>query len=218
MKTKLLVTASLAVTAASSMAATNFIFNEAFSGGISSGLSDAAGLAAVNGLNYGVIIDLDGGPFQTTTYDALPGLPAAGIGTPLTTLNGLATDAVLVMAGDLTADQSFGNAFTDIGGGDHSVGGGVAGVTVNYDAGTAQGQFFQLIWFDAGFDGTGTAGSLASGEFVLPANLGGTFNVDDVFIGPDPVRSATGITFVPEPSAALLGAFGVLGLLRRRRA
>ncbi len=191
-------------------ASTLFQFNEFFSGGISSNLSDAIGSSAVNGLYWGVIVDKDGGGLSTTTFDPI----TLAFNSTIALTSGLAaTDAVLVIAGDFTGDQSFGGAFTDVGG-TTGTAGGVSGITVNYTNGIASGQSFLLVWFDP----SGTqAGSLASNEFLLPTDTGATLTVDDVFIGADPIRPATGITFVPEPSSLLLGALGALCLLRRKR-
>lgn len=192
------------------VASTTFSFNSAFLGGVSSHLSDAAGVAGVDGLPYGVLIDLDGGGFANTTYDPITHTPGATI--PLTS-GGLATDAVLVFAADLTSDTSAlleGAPVFGVPGGP----GGITSVVVNYTNGIAAGQTFEVIWFDPSL---GSAGLLGSAQFDIPADTGAFLTVDQVFQGVDPVRAADDITFVPEPSAALLGAFGVLGLLRRRR-
>lgn len=212
MKKLFFISLALGLGIGAASATTTFAFNE-FGGGISSSLSNAAGASNVNGLFYGVIIDKDGGGFATTTYD--PVVPVLGQTFSLTS-GGLSTDAVIVFAANLTGDQTFEGAFTDAGGGPSQQWGGVSGVSVSYTNGIAAGQTFQLIWFDPSL---GTAGVLSSNQFVIPTDAGATLDVDDVFLGADPIRAATGITFqvVPEPTTAILGAIGALGLLRRRR-
>jgi uncharacterized protein (TIGR03382 family) len=210
MKKLIITTFGLMAGWSASNAATVFQFNEAFSGGISSNLSNAAGLAATNGLFWGIIIDKDGGSLSRTTFD--PIVPTFSSVVALTA-GGAATDAIVVFADSFTADQSFGGGFTDVSG-TTGTAGGVSAITVNYTNGIVAGQTFQLIWFDSV---TKTAGVLSSPEFVVPADAGNVVTVDDVFIGADPIRAATGITFIPEPSTMMLGALGALGLLRRRR-
>lgn len=212
MKKLLLASVGALLGASFAGATTVFQFNEAFSGGISSNLSNAAGESATNGLFYGIIVYTAGSSSTTTTYD--PIVPALSSTLALTS-NGVATGAVVIFASDLTADQSFGGAFTDSGGVTGTAGG-VSGVTVTYNNGIASGQSFQLIWFDTNLQ---TAGVLSSSEFLIPADTGAALTVDDIFIGEDVVRAATGLSFgvIPEPSTALLGAIGALGLLRRRR-
>jgi len=210
MKKLLFTVAGLVCGISLSQGATVFQFNEAFSGGISSNLSNAAGVAATNGLFWGIIVDTNGGGLSTTTFD--PVLPVFSSTVALTS-GGAATDAVVVFAADFTGDQSFGGGFTDVSG-TTGTAGGVSALTVNYTNGIAVGQSFQIIWFDTT---NNTAGVLSSAEFLIPADAGSVVTVDNVFIGADPIRAATGLNFIPEPSTMLLGAFGALGLLRRRR-
>ena len=112
----------------------------------------------------------------------------------------------------------------------------------NLDTSTYSGKNFAIVWFDTGTTPANTTGNVANGtkfgivsgsNWQAPASSpGGTFNVGTAFTaitdgststaaqaGQSVVFSTYGTTFtvVPEPSAALLGAFGVLGLLRRRR-
>ncbi|MFT3991126.1 MAG: hypothetical protein QM680_06915 [Luteolibacter sp.] len=72
---------------------------------------------------------------------------------------------------------------------------------------------FLLVWFDP--SGT-SAGYIEDSSFTLPED-GALQDYDTVFLGEDPVLTATGITFVPEPSSTLLSLLGLLPLLRRRR-
>lgn len=85
---------------------------------------------------------------------------------------------------------------------------------------------FAVIWFDSTVTsatqalGAGTKyGILTDPLMVVPA-AGATQNVSSLFsTTPDPTKLANGrtVTGIPEPSSALLGAIGALGLLRRRR-
>lgn len=101
-------------------------------------------------------------------------------------------------------------------------------LTLNYTNGIAAGQQFRLIWFDTTVNAAGTVvagnaayGLLSNAVFVVPGDGTANLNLTSNFVGVDPVRTASN-TFapgaaVPEPSAALLGMIGALGLLRRRR-
>lgn len=88
------------------------------------------------------------------------------------------------------------------------------------------GNQFAVVWFDSTV--TSATQQLAGGNkyglitdpaWVVPA-AGATQNISTFFAtSPDPVKTASAftVTGIPEPSAALLGAIGALGLLRRRR-
>ena len=210
MKGKFLILVLSVIGAVSASASTTFTFNSPFVGGVSSNLSDASGTVGVNGLFYGVLVDTNGGSFASSTYDAVT-LSLGGVYSLKT--SGVATDAVLVLASDKTSNTS---AFLEggliVSGGN----GGVTSVTINYTNGIAAGQTFSLIWFDSS---NNTAGLLSSSQFILPTDSGSFVTADSVFVGVDPVRSATGVIFVPvpEPSVGVLGALGGLVLFRRRR-
>jgi hypothetical protein len=91
---------------------------------------------------------------------------------------------------------------------------------MNYSAGVAQGKPYAIVWFDkiavggTSFEGQGY-GVFQTG-LTLPADPG-TYNVSTNFAGADSLKTMDYALSVPEPSAALLGALGALGLLRRRR-
>lgn len=92
--------------------------------------------------------------------------------------------------------------------------------SMNYGGGVAQGMSYAIVWFDQlALGGTSLEGQkygiFATG-LLLPADPG-TYNVSASFAGADPLKTMDYVLTVPEPSAALLGALGVLGLLRRRR-
>jgi hypothetical protein len=83
---------------------------------------------------------------------------------------------------------------------------------------------FAIVWFDSTITsatqalGGGTKyGLLSNAAWTIPA-AGATQNISSFFsASPDPWKLANTFTVVPEPSAAILGAIGALGLLRRRR-
>ncbi len=88
------------------------------------------------------------------------------------------------------------------------------------------GNQFAIVWFDStvtsatqSLQGGMKYGLITDAAWTIPAG-GATRNISASFAGsPDPIKQANGftVTGVPEPSAALLGAIGALGLLRRRR-
>ncbi|MEM1084261.1 MAG: PEP-CTERM sorting domain-containing protein [Verrucomicrobiota bacterium] len=100
----------------------------------------------------------------------------------------------------------------------------IAGITTE-EPGTnpvAVGQPFLLVWFGTGVNqdsslaGGESYGVVSDASFQIPAG-GATVSYAAVFAAnPDPVRPADQLV-VPEPSVALLGGLGLLGLLRRRR-
>lgn len=106
----------------------------------------------------------------------------------------------------------------------------------NYASGMAANDRYALVWFD--YTSLGGAATLGGDKYGAWTRLNGTPTVTNSTILPaDPgsYTTATGpagnfgadntmatkvasLTLVPEPSTALLGALGALGLLRRRRA
>ena len=200
----LLAAVSIAATA-SSQAAVTITFNAAFAGGVSSNLANNAGVVS-NGMFYGIIVDGNGNGIGST-YDAID--PILG-GSFALTVGGLATDDFLFFASDLTADTTalLEGDFTTTGGS-----GSVSGVAFNFSGAAGAGDSYSLVWFDP--NGV-NAGALSNAAFVVPAD-GNVVTHDSPFVGVDPIRAANNITFVPEPSVALLGLFGAIGFLRRRR-
>ncbi len=64
--------------------------------------------------------------------------------------------------------------------------------------------------------GGGTAGMIIPANGATPFQGASTFAGGEIG-GSTPDSSYAAVTLIPEPSVALLGAFGALGLLRRRR-
>lgn len=103
--------------------------------------------------------------------------------------------------------------------------GNAAAVNIPYTNGVSLGDALGMIWFDQTPGAIGSSikwGLWQSGDVTMPADGG---NITISFLDQTNGGSApnglitTNITTaaIPEPSAALLGAIGALGLLRRRR-
>jgi len=206
MKKSLCVLLAFGVSFVSATGTVTLSFNAPFTGGVSSNLANASG-TVTNGMSWGIIVDANGNGFSTS-YD----LVSFSSGQHALSVGGVSSDDVLIISTDLTQNTS---AFLE---GDLTTSGGNGGVTsitnLAYSGNVASGDVFHLVWIDPSGN---TAGSLADASFVLPSDGSSSDAFAAAFVGTDPVRPATGITFVPEPSAALLGGFGALGLLRRRR-
>jgi hypothetical protein len=226
MKSKVATLAAMALTAGSAFSAVSLNFNAEFDTGVPQNLSNAAGVPT-NGLIWGVLIDTTGNGLVTSNVNKYDKVLTNGGNLTLGSnyiLNvaGLPTDDILYIATALTADTS---GSTE---GDALTTGGPGGIydlnNIAFANGVGTGDKFYVVWFD-GLQG----GTLTDTSFTIPAD-GALLNYGEPFVGVDPNRNAglayvgtsgtstgAGIAFVPEPSAALLGAFGVLGLLRRRR-
>lgn len=177
------------------------------------GFADASGSTAP-GLVWGIIASAD------TTYQTLsPGLVLS------TTTDGtaLGNGDFLFLSTNLTVDQTFG-AETGVGGKITNI----TGIQVNLGAGgansVATGYSYAVVWFNRGIavgdalEAGDSYGIITDPNFVIPAS-GATANHSAGFAGVnDPIKRANSVTLViPEPSVALLGAIGALGILRRRR-
>ncbi len=91
------------------------------------------------------------------------------------------------------------------------------GATLNTSSQFALVQFAETIDADTPLPDANDLNLFVGAPFaVLIGSTGGTASVDLNPIGLGTVTNPT-LALVPEPSVALLGAFGVLGLLRRRR-
>lgn len=205
---------TMTLSAAFSHSAVTLQFTQPFSttGGVASNFANAAGVAT-NGLIWGVIIDVDATGFFTT-YD--PFTPTSDT-TLILGSGGSATTNVLVTSNVNTANnavsQEFSSGFVpENAGGDGGIGA-VTNVAFGGANGVNQGDAFRLVWFDPSGS---SAGFVHDGSFVIPADSS-TADFSAVFRGADPIRPATGISIVPEPSTLLLSVVGVLALLRRKR-
>lgn len=171
---------------------------------------------------WGILVDSTGNGFLDGQY--LPGFSlAAGSGTnagaPLAlSTSGGVTDDYLVMSGNL---MNLTTTTTD---------GAVAGLnritglnSFNYVGQMGGGDAFKIIWFNQATLGGTAAEGLAYGTFqtptlnTLPPDPTASISYQSAFAGADTAKPMAFVAGVPEPSSALLGAIGALGLLRRRR-
>lgn len=171
---------------------------------------DTAGDGFINGLVT------TGNPISPFTIDAL------GVSTTV----GQTFGGDLIIA-RLSSSVSFGDTI-------------LSGAAAGLDASTYLSKNFAIIWFNsltsAGSETTasGNFGIARGADWTMPAANSGTFSfgttassLDQLTLGSTTTAaSGQGVAFatngatlsiVPEPSAALLGAIGALGLLRRRR-
>jgi hypothetical protein len=213
MRLPLIVATALIVAGSASAATVNIQFSSGTST-IATGFADASGNAAP-GLVWGIIISNGDNTFSPIT----PGFV-------LNATTGTGTDGVRIGS---TNDYFFGSGTltsTQGPGGEAGVLGKISQVTnITLGPGATTGAQFAIVWFDRTINsitGTVTAGTqyglLTDPSFIVPAG-GNTLSLADTYFASagDPVKSANTVTVVPEPSTALLGAVGALGLLRRRR-
>lgn len=173
-------------------------------------------------LIWGILVDSTGNGFLENDY--LPGFSlAAGSGTnagaplALSTANGV-TDDYLIMSGNLmnlTTNTNDGGAI------------GLNRITglnsFNYADQMNGGDSYKIIWFDRSVLGGVTVEGEKYGTFqpatlnTLPPDPTASISFQGAFAGADAAKPMSFVLGVPEPSSALLGAIGALGLLRRRR-
>lgn len=190
---------------------------------MSSGLTNAVNFAnslgvAQAGLAWGVIVDTGG---TGINYQNMLGttLSTSTSGIHLST-----SDDYLFLSTALSGTLPVNAAFGAESGATGQLGN-IASMIIGVPATNpvATGQAFALVWFDAGITQTSTLtdgkkfGFVENAAFLIPAG-GATTSYASVFsANPDAIRPASQLLGVPETSTALLGALGVLGLLRRRR-
>lgn len=194
----------------------------AFSGTTNYATNFLNGSGAGTVMIWGVLVDSTGNGFLENSY--LPGFSlAAGSGTnagapvALSTSGGV-TDDYLVMSGNL---MNLTTNTTDGG----SVGlNRITGLnSFNYVGQMGGGDAFKIIWFNQAALGGTAADGLQYGTFqtatlnTLPPDPTASISYQSAFAGADAAKPMGFVAGVPEPSAALLGALGALGLLRRRR-
>ncbi len=180
-------------------------------------LANFANGANVGGssLVWGIVIDAGGNGFSTT-YDAGLGLSAG-----IQTLAG--TDDVFFIQGLMnifTAAQVTNLQADGQAAGDNRV---TSASSIPFGVnGIGTGDAFKVIWIDrTALGGTATGGTefgtFANAAFLIPGD-GATIPLAATFAGADSLKLMTE-TFgvIPEPSSALLGLLGAVGLLRRRR-
>jgi hypothetical protein len=215
------------IVAAALLAATSFaakgatlIFTNVGTGALATGFADAESNIA-SGLVWGVVVDTAGNGFATTAWDAGFTYSANVGGIVLQNSAGGATDDVLFLHTALTSSRTGDGATASSAVNSIS--------TVTFTNGVQGGNAFGIIWFDRGIalnsasaDGQKfgfiTTGLNPAPTFVLPAGAADATDYSAAFAGTDPTRAANlTLGVIPEPSTALLGLLGVLGLVRRRR-
>jgi len=238
-----LVLGALACMVVSANAAITITFSNNTTGALSNFLNGAGSSTdptnVANRMVWGILVDAAGDGFDaitsSTSYDNGFSLAANANGFALNLNTTVATDDVLYVAsavmassntaintplGEVPANQNRLLSFT--------------GFNYNTVLGVNAGDRIAIIWFDTLTLGGTAADQLKYGIYELPnvsydggtnfANVlttdnGGAYVFASAFAGADSAKSM-GYTLgspIPEPSAALLGAIGALGLLRRRR-
>jgi len=240
MKLKLAILASVFAAASAHATITAQISLTTAGNGVLGGLQNSSGTQGA--LVWGLVVDTAGDGFDgavgtnasnsysggfsyipTTTSGSYTG--ATDTDGQILSVNGVASDDVLflsinLMATTTNANDGAANLFRPTQ---------ITALTLGQN-GVATGKSFAVIWFDAtSFGGTsadgqkygmvtGPTGTPDAQTLVLPSDTS-TTNYSKNFLGTETPRLAS-LTLggaVPEPSTALLGMLGALGLLRRRR-
>lgn len=226
---------SLAAVATSGAAVTLTISSNSAGFGVLTGLQNSSGTQG--GLVWGIVVDGNNDGFQggngLVTYDptfSYTNTTTASTGFALTVNNGTATDDRLFISTNLMATSANAN---DGGSGffrptlinNVTLGSTAAGSNPLVNPGDA----FAIIWFDVTAFGANATNGQKYGLLSTPTtadpaqplvlgNDASGLNYAKNFIGTEPARPASfSLGVIPEPSAAILGALGALGLLRRRR-
>lgn len=182
------------------------------------GFSDNLGLAGVDGMRWGIVIDTQGNGFQGGAYDLFDSSISGFLDA-----SSSATDDYFFIPGSPPVTSTLTGTGIDPGGsgGITSMVGAPNG-TDGLISGVSTGDPFAIIWFATTPNADGTYyGMMTDASFLLPAS--GSF-VDFVtpFSGAsaDPIKPANyQFASVPEPSRSVLAILGLgLVFLRRRRA
>lgn len=217
MKTSLILTA-LALSAASAVATVTVQFSSATV--YASNFANAAG-AGGSTLVWGIVIDTagDGFDFSNPLISYKPGSSLTAGGQVLTSGNDQVSDDFLYIATTPMSLVSAAQSGTD---------GALQGMNrvtslANIPFGSfgiGVGDAFAIVWFDETAVGATTQGGDKFGAILNPAFTiaadSTTTPYTSVFAGAEPLQQMN-FSFVPEPSSALLGLLGAVGLLRRRR-
>jgi hypothetical protein len=226
MKTKIL--AALAITTIASQAAVTITVSNTTS--VLTNLVINSGDDNTQRLVWGIIVDGNNNGLQSGAYlgnGINSTVLQSKLGAQILNTEAGATDDVLYLAGSVfstsgTADSSTGKARPLS----------ITNIAMNAN-GVGTGDAFSLVWFDLDSVDIGVTTITSTANPTVPNLLAGlkygvlgvsqalptdgqTLTIASNYTGADPVRTAN-FALVPEPSAALLGALGALGLLRRRR-
>lgn len=207
----------LLATTSAALAATSLQFSVSPNG--ATNFSDAAGIAGVNGMRWGVIISSTNSTFEGSlgglnSYDpfdqAVSGFLSVG---------SVLTDDYYFANGGAVTTVSIGPPFftgAEMGNGSITLANNVPS-TGDAVPNVAGGDPFGLIWLASSTANTNDKyGFFTDTSFLLPAT--GPVNFSAAFAGADPIRAANlTVGGVPEPSRFLLIGLGCIGLLLRRR-
>jgi MYXO-CTERM domain-containing protein len=240
MKLKLTIVA-MACLAASAQGAISITFSNGTQGALSNFLNGAGSSSDINNVAnrmvWGLLVDTDGDGFDSITsgnsYNGGFSLAANANGFALSLNTSVITDDVLYIGSALMASSStaINTPVGEVPANQNRI---LSFTGFNYNAGLGvnAGDKIAIIWFDATSLGGTANNGMRYGIFdlpnvlfdgvnsvaVLPTDNGGSYTFAPAFAGPDSAKAmAYTLGPIPEPSAALLGALGALGLLRRRR-
>lgn len=192
--------------------------------------------------SFGDLRDSSGAAVSNGTLFILVGFPVgpafSGGLTANSSLTVVGANAAFTAGQTVSVGSAFGGAGTifAIGG----TGGSTAEVVLpglNNAGNVASGNSYAIYWFPGALYVSGTSGTIDDQVGGFSSSTGtSAFSLDGMIIPPngqdvtqgfgtvssggniaDSLTNAVNLTVIPEPSAALLGAIGALGLLRRRR-
>lgn len=179
-------------------------------------------------LVWGIIVDGLGNGFLGGEY--IPGSLQTKLGAQTLSTTAGATDDVLYLAGSVFSVSGTGDGSTGLARP-------LSATNIALSGNVGTGDNFAIVWFDLDNVDLGGTTITATANTTVPNLVSGlkyglltgtgptaqtiptdgqTRDLTGNFTGVDPTRTAS-FALVPEPSAALLGALGALGLLRRRR-
>ena len=190
---------------------------------VSGGVRESTGTTAVANGTALLIVD--------TTGNGFLGLGNIAVGTTLTSANdpGLTSAQAGTSIGSLFGGDLVLNTLTTSGTG------AISGLLTNVSIADYTGRQFALVWLQ----GDGHYGIIRGADWAFPPADAGTFTYSSTDAGGTDTyflvnantpaagalgfrtgvgaNSAAAFQIIPEPSVALLGALGLLGLVRRRR-
>jgi hypothetical protein len=182
------------------------------------GFSDQAGLVGVNGMRYGIVISTGNGTFSgggATSYDVFDSSVSQFLSIEsVLTDDYYFTPSALPVTSALTAtgiDPGGAGGIGSVANAPNGADGLIPGVTT--------GDPFALMWFAVTPNVNGSYyGVFTDASFMLPGS-GSLVDFNAPFLGAtaDPIKAATHLFGVPEPSRSIFAGLGLLSLVLRRR-